>query len=1479
MMFDVWAWAGKYFSGSKLVGRRVRRRARGRLRRGYLPHFETLEQRRVLSANQIVLDTAASMIRIEGSAIGDAATVSITSDNFIRVQLETADGYFQSTFSRSAVSAIYFSGGDGNDRFQNFTDLAAVAYGGAGDDVLTGGIAADLLSGGQGDDALTGGEGNDLLDGGDGHDWLSGWFGDDTLRGGAGDDFLVGGAGDDSLSGGEGSDQLLGEEGDDTLDGGGGNDELFGGLDDDRLFGGTGEDRLSGEEGNDALFGGDGDDWLSGWTGDDSLYGDAGNDYLVGGLGQDVLHGGEGDDELLGEEGADRLTGGGGLDKLIGGVGDDYAAGGAGDDYLDGGEGNDDLHGDDGNDQLRGGAGDDVLFGGAGNDAVSGGTGNDYLHGEEGNDELRGEDGNDWLSGWTGTDVLFGGYGDDYLIGGSGSDRLSGDDGHDRLQGDEGDDWLSGWLGNDVLIGGAGNDFLTGGEGDDWLHGEDGDDELQGDQGNDWLSGWTGNDLLAGGVGNDTLLGGDGDDRLSGEDGDDQLEGGSGNDWLSGWIGNDALFGGSGHDIIIGGEGDDFLSGEEGSDDLYGDSGHDWLLGGIGNDKLEGNTGNDFLFGADGDDWLDGSNGHDLLDGGPGGDRLIGGDNNDVLIGGSGVDDLNGNAGDDLLLGGTTTYDGDSDAYQALRFEWSSAQPYETRVQRIEDDAFAAWLESEETVFDDGVVDVLTGSDGRDWYFLTGSMPAYRPADVVADDETAADGGHYHAGPRVTHDLPNLEGFEVLDALDALVHRQSDEMIHSLVPHAADSTLRREHLSLFQLVRYDQVTHYAVRSGRWSDASTWANGLVPTNGAHVLVPLGVQVEVDGVLAPRIATVRIDGTLVFAHDRNTELRVDTVVVGSSGTFQMGTAEQPIARGVQARLLITDNGAINRQWDPFGQSRGLLAHGTVTIHGAQSDSHVALAGAAVAGMQTLNLKAVPVGWKAGDNLVIAATSTGSQQNEVRTILAISGNSVMLNRPLSYAHVAPAAGLEVHVANTTRNTIIESESAAVDRRGHVMFMHSRNVDIAYAGFYRLGRTDKLRVVNDPVVRADWQLQPGSGTNPRGRYAVHFHRNGLTNDGNPAVIRGSAVVDSPGWGFVNHSSNVDMIENVAFDVHGAAFVTEVGDEIGGFYGNIAIGSTGSGEESNSREAQFQDFGHQGDGFWFQGAGVAVVGNVSAGNQAHAFAFYTRGLYEGAAQRQFPAANLADPSIAQGKPTIDVADVPVTNFRDNEGYASSVGLLVRYHLRDVTHGQSSTFEESQFWNNTTGVNLLYTQNTVLRELTVFRIPDSTHTYGVTADTIESNIVYDNLTVSGYHTGIEMPRWGTNVVIGGHFNNTYHDILLPTAVWHDRDVLITGLTGTPKITFFEDLRPIPNNYASLYFVKDRVVLDFGPFADQQVYYWRQQANLVPFPEPRPDVPPAYVGKTNQYLWDNYGMALSGAIAPRNTYTLPYISGGLIPLLT
>ena len=101
--------------------------------------------------------------------------------------------------------------------------------------------------------------------------------------------------------------------------------------------------------------------------------------------------------------------------------------------------------------------------------------------------------------------------------------------------------------------------------------------------------------------------------------------------------------------------------------------------------------------------------------------------------------------------------------------------------------------------------------------------------------------------------------------------------------------------------------------------------------------------------------------------------------------------------------------------------------------------------------------------------------------------------------------------HLANLTRNVEFSSESTQLDRRGHVMLMHTRDaLDIANAAFRDLGRTDKLKVVDPPYFEEDGTFVEGTGTNQSGRYSVHFHRNGVDRLTAPARVSGSVVEGS---------------------------------------------------------------------------------------------------------------------------------------------------------------------------------------------------------------------------------------------------------------------------------------------------------------------------------------------------------------------------------
>jgi hypothetical protein len=714
-----------------------------------------------------------------------------------------------------------------------------------------------------------------------------------------------------------------------------------------------------------------------------------------------------------------------------------------------------------------------------------------------------------------------------------------------------------------------------------------------------------------------------------------------------------------------------------------------------------------------------------------------------------------------------------------------------------------------------------------------------------------------------------------------LPEAEPNEVIDTLMGHDDSASKLQEHLSMFQLVRYADVTHTAVSSGNWTNPATWADGQVPTAGSRVLIPVGAHVTVNGLLLPEIQTIRVDGKLSFSTTANSQLRVDTVVVTTTGAFEMGTAAAPIRPNVTAKLVITGNGPIDRNADPYAMGRGLVTHGSVEMYGAEVTSFVAASGALNVGASTILLASTPVGWKVGDKIVIAGTATGGGQDEVRVIRAISGRQLVID-PLAYGHTPLEAGLEIHVANLTRNVVIESESSVNSQRGHTMFMHNRDVHISFAAFNGLGRTDKNFAINDPRVDADWNLVGGTGDNPRARYAVHFHRTGLSASAEPSTVVGSVVDGSPGWGFVNHSSYVDFSDNVSYGVNGAAFVAEAGDEIGSFDRNLALHTTGTTEDVDAR-VYFQDFGFNGDGFWLQSPGVSVTNNVVSGSTGSAFSYYTRGLRFSSFETKFLAENLDEPGLAGGETTIPVTSVPLKRFEGNVGYSSKIGLTVRYNQRSALHGAQSIVSDSTFWNNSVGITLPYANRTVLRDLTVLVDPAANTSYGIDNNADTRNIYFDNLRVEGYRLGLSIPLRGTNVVDGGRYVSKSINIVVRPAGEAGMQTLITGdiyFAGVGGAFAKEVAMSFQTDNAAmnpmLVFNPMTVQLQYGSFANHRLYFAVQKADAVPFPQSVAGLPQAYVGLTQQQLNDDYGLAIGGAIAPSNSLWSLEITGWYSP---
>ena len=139
-----------------------------------------------------------------------------------------------------------------------------------------------------------------------------------------------------------------------------------------------------------------------------------------------------------------------------------------------------------------------------------------------------------------------------------------------------------------------------------------------------------------------------------------------------------------------------------------------WLFAGSGNDTLAGGSGNNVLVGGGGRCTLTGGAGRSLIIAGNGSSRLLGGQ----LYGAT-----DPSCGGAIMIGGSTIYDRNEMALNAILQEWSSADGYQTRMQKIEDGGLPlagvalTMTGPAPTITRNSVVDQLLASCGMDWFW------------------------------------------------------------------------------------------------------------------------------------------------------------------------------------------------------------------------------------------------------------------------------------------------------------------------------------------------------------------------------------------------------------------------------------------------------------------------------------------------------------------------------------------------------------------------------------------------------------------------------------------------------------------------------------------------------------------------------------------------------------------------------------------
>jgi Ca2+-binding RTX toxin-like protein len=453
------------------------------------------------------------------------------------------------------------------------------------DTVLFGSLGGNLNGDNDADDLRWAGVGTFVLVGRDGADALSAAGSALTGQPLLGKDVQAyGGAGDDSLTGGGFRNKLYGDaDSSSGTPVGAGNDVLVGNAWGDDLFGHGGNDRISGGGAIDRIFGGPGNDVEDGGTGADEFdFGISsapdGADVIAGGPGEDTLPlrartapmritldglANDGADTSVPADGvADEGDNvGADVETFFLGSGNDYfnanttranatsaqrtVFAGAGNDYVELGNGDHSVAvGDSGNDQLYGGLSDNNLAGNAGNDVLFGRDGADLLTPADGADQSYGEAGDDTISADAladGVDVYGGGSGVDVLRRSAASHNLFmtldnvANDGADADANGVAEERDNVRADIERLVSGSGNDVLLADTAaanttalDNDFDGGGGNDTLRGGEGEDTLKGVSGNDTIDGGAGGDELNGGPGADALHARDGwNDLVDGGA----------------------------------------------------------------------------------------------------------------------------------------------------------------------------------------------------------------------------------------------------------------------------------------------------------------------------------------------------------------------------------------------------------------------------------------------------------------------------------------------------------------------------------------------------------------------------------------------------------------------------------------------------------------------------------------------------------------------------------------------------------------------------------------------------------------------------------------------------------------------------------------------------------------------------------------------------------------------------------------
>lgn len=362
-------------------------------------------------------------------------------------------------------------------------------------------------------------------------------------------------------------------------------------------------------------------------------------------------------------------------------------------------------------------------------------------------------------------------------------------------------------------------------------------------------------------------------------------------------------------------------------------------------------------------------------------------------------------------------------------------------------------------------------------------------------------------------------------------------------------------------------TLVAVASGDWSDPGSWDLGRVPAADDVVVIPEHLHLTVNDTeaIADRIV---VHGTLQFATDVDTRLRVSTLHVEQHGALIVGTEASPIV--ANAQIIIRDT-PIDLSFDHGKYGTGVVVEGSLQAHG-QHDAN----------KNVLFTSENPNGTR-GHMMIVGTAQLDSVEirDLGRTTLDPLGDTNQVGRYAVHIHLAGDKGYSSYV----KNSLIYDTLPSVWRHGiaihgtHGVTVANNTIrNKAGSGIYLEDGTERDNVIEGNLIEDI--VGVSSRADSRGMKDLGFEGAGIWMRGPDNHVRNN-IVRRSSFGyhyFFMYAPTIAQTTPIREFSGNVAEDCNIGLEywwIGGYHGDQATGE--SVLDITARNCQWGVYGYQG--------------------------------------------------------------------------------------------------------------------------------------------------------------------------------------------------------------------------------------------------------------------------------------------------------------